>query len=143
MKGNVRLHPPEKYFPVRKSRQVRNWRSVCHNHTAVCTLMNAELDPFPNLYSVMKRREGLSLQHYLVSQVNTQACHPCDLQIGFAIKLFTNLYLQKCLLKGCYIVCSDMLFAFKVLAVLVEVGLGLCSLQVMQREHNKLKCRLR
>lgn len=113
----------DKYFPVRKSWQVRNWRSACHNHACVCTLMNAEPDPFPNLPSVMKRREGFPLQDCLVSQVNTHAYHPCDLQIGFAIKLFTNLYLHKNASKtGCCIVWPDMLFAFKVLAVLQGVA---------------------
>lgn len=72
--GTLAHFPLDKYFRVRKTWQVRNWRPVCYNHSSVRTLMTAEPDPFPNLPSVMKRREGLSLQHCLVSHVNT--CMP-------------------------------------------------------------------
>lgn len=63
IRGNINF-PLYKYFPA------RNWKSMCRNRASVCTLMNAEPDPFPNLPSVMKRR-GLPPQHCLVSQVNT------------------------------------------------------------------------
>lgn len=116
--GGTLISPLDKYLPVRKAWQVRNWRSACRNHASVCTLMNAEPDPFPNLPSVMKRREGLPLQHCLVSQVNTHmhatrvTCR-LDLPLNYSL---ISIYKKNTLLNRLLI------FAFKALAVLQGVG---------------------